>query len=99
MRQTFIARIRNLTWMSAPTQQKAISKIEHINFLIGGPNQWMVDSPDLSTCPNLPEAMRKLYLCQLAYIQNATSKRISDDYFHFCGNNIMPPCSKSTATT
>lgn len=82
MRQAFIARIRNITWMSATTKQKAISKVEHITFHIGGPDQWMADTPDLSHCNNLAEAMRELNIQYIVYEEKAIGMRQSDDYFN-----------------
>lgn len=79
MRQAFINRIDSLKWMSSTTKQNAVRKIKNIKFYLGGPDRWMADSPDLSSCSNMVECLHKLNQSNYIFIKNSFGMQKSDD--------------------
>jgi len=83
LRQVFIQRIDSRGWMSSSTKAHAIRKIERIKFFVGGPDKWIADSPDLSGCRNMLEAMQVLYRTDLDFLKAFMGMKEEDDFFHY----------------
>lgn len=87
LRAVFRERIRTLSWLSEPTKERALRKLEAMKFNVGYPDRWLEEGLPKLTGNSLLEDMRQLRKAKFAVNKSLIGKNSQDASFDYIINN------------
>lgn len=87
LRAVFRERIRALSWLSEPTKERALRKLEAMKFNVGYPDRWLEEGLPKLTGNSLLEDIRQLRKAKFAVNKSLIGKNSQDASFDYIINN------------